>query len=349
MSLSRLDTHIDLAALLQFSTLAITAIFVAFTGMAGNDVFHLVFMVALLLPTVIKAAPVRLIAVSVGCRLGCFVMAASVLVSVLISSQYVVTECRIDKCGLAGQVLTSPFTDNGNILGLAFAVMLPLAVVSLSFPRMLAVLLGTALMAELAGSRTADIGIVLIIIVVLLAKALPHMTRQIYMTSLLAAFALSLVPVFVRFLPEQFSYRGYLWTQARTLFTGHELLGLGPNKWAALNFSSIGNMNYSPHNGWWDILIGVGLTGAAIIVIAVVLKVRSSTPAEQQALILFYASILAISSFESVYIPYNYGIIPCTAVLAFIHTSHNARKEPRPRGVHAQERVDSDRYLKKGS
>jgi hypothetical protein len=349
MALSRLDVHIDLAALLQFSTLGITAVFVAFTGMAGNDVFHLVFMIVLLLPTVIKAAPVRLMAVGVGCRLGSFAMALSVLVSVLLNSQYVVEECRIDKCGLAGKVLTAPFTDNGNILGLAFAVMLPLAVISLSFPRLLAVFVGVVLMSELSGSRTAETGIVLAITMVLLARALPHMTRRINLTGLLAGFALSLVPVLARYLPDQFSYRGALWDQARALFTGHELLGVGPNEWATLNFSWIGNLNYSPHNGWWDILTGVGLTGAAIIVIAAVLKVRSSSPEDQQALIVFYASILAISSLESVYIPYNYGIIPCTAVLAFLHTSHNAKEEPRPRRAHAQERVDSGQLSKKGS
>lgn len=312
------QTRIDLAALLQFSLVGISVVILAFGALTPNNLVHVTSAAVLLLPTLVKPSRIRMDVIGWGCRISLIVVIASVLLSVLVNSAETVGPCRSDKCSIAGQVITSPFAGNGNVLGISVALLIPFAVYRQSFYRVACMILAIGLTAELAGSRTAEAGIALAIALMIAVWAWPALQRPILITALAGALVVSLIPAVIPFTDEHFTFRATLWNEARGLIGHNPILGSGPFAWRDFGESSIVAANYSPHNGWLDTILSIGLSGLIIMVIAVALKMHFSRPDEADVLLFYFAILLTISILESVYVPYNFGIIPFCCVLPFL-------------------------------
>jgi exopolysaccharide production protein ExoQ len=309
------QSRIDLAALLQFSLLGISVVAQALTL---NELVHVISAAVLLLPTLVKPARIRMEVIAWGCRISVILVIASVLLSVLVNSAETVEPCRTDKCSIAGHTITSIFSGNGNVLGLSLALLMPFAVYRQSFYRAASMVLAIGLTAELAGSRTAEAGIAFATVLLLAVWAWPALRRPILITGLAGALVVSLIPAVIPFSEEQFTFRPALWNEARGLIGQNPILGSGPFAWDSFGQSSIQASNYSPHNGWLDTVLSIGLSGLIIMVIAVALKVYFSRPDEADLLLLYFATLLVLSTLESGYVPYNLGNIPFSCVLPFL-------------------------------
>jgi hypothetical protein len=247
------------------------------------------------------------------------VVIASVWLSMLVNSANTLEPCRPDKCSFVGRVITSPFSGNGNLLGLSLVLLMPFAVYRQSFYRTAALILGIGLTADLAGSRTAEAGIALAVVLMIAVRTWPAMRRPILITGVAAALVISLIPAVIPFNDERFTFRALLWNEGRWLIGHDPILGSGPFAWASFAESSIQHdANYSPHNGWLDAIGSIGLSGLVIMVIAVALKVYFSRRDEADILLVYFATLLALSTLESVYVPYNLGIVMFACVLPFL-------------------------------
>ena len=309
----------DVAAILQYSTLAISMVFIVLGSVSTSDVAKLAIPMGLLLVTIVKPADIRgSVVVGWGCRASLLVSTASVFASILVNGNGILEACRVDKCGLAGQTLTSPFAGNGNILALAVVLIIPFAVASTNIVGALATLGAAVLTVELAGSRTGELGVVVAGVLVLAIWLLPRQRRTILVVGLCTALAFSVVPAIYPFGDTQFTFRGALWNEARGVIAEHPVLGSGPTAWFIMRLTSIYDLNYSPHNAWLDVTLSIGLSGLLVLIVAVALKIKASEDGERDALLLYLATLFAISALESVYVPYVLAILPSACVLPFI-------------------------------
>ncbi|MCV7421962.1 O-antigen ligase family protein [Mycobacterium yunnanensis] len=312
-------TRFDIPAMVQYSTLLIALVFIALGPMSRSDVAKLAIPMGLLLVTLVKPSEIRgSIVVGLGCRASLLLITGSVLAAVVLNPGRVLEPCRIDKCSLAGQTLTSPFAGNGNILGLAVVMIVPFAVAQLDLRGAMATLASVVATIELAGSRTAEIGIITAAVLVLAIWSWPAQRRAILLLGACVALAFSLVPAIYPFGGTEFTFRGALWSEARQVIAQHPILGSGPNTWFVMRLTSIYDLNYSPHNGWLDVTLSIGLSGVIVLAAAVVLKLLTSEDDERDVLLLYLATLFSVSALESVYVPYILAILPSTCVLPFL-------------------------------
>lgn len=311
--------QLDIAALLQFSLIGVSAVLVAFDGLEFDDLVHVGSAAVLLLPTLVKPVPIRMAAIAVGCRISVLLIIASVWIAVIFNSAVTLEACRADKCSIAGQVVTSPFSENGNLLGLSLALLLPFVIYERSSYRAVSLVIGMALCADLAGSRTAEAGIVLAVVLATAVWAWPSARRSILIAGLAAGLLLSRIPAVIPFNDEQFTFRAILWNEGRQLFAQNPIFGSGPFAWTTFGESSVRHdANYSPHNGWLDVVVSIGLSGLVVMLIAIALKVLTCRHADADVLLLYFAILLTLSTLESVYVPYSFGIVPFACVLPFL-------------------------------
>lgn len=313
----------------------------------SGQVVNLVVAGILVVGTFIRTREVGLALIACAARLALFVVVVSVTVAVFVAPAAATSDCRSDKCNIAQQVVSSPFAGNGNAAGLAAAILLPFVLVRLSWLRLLATSLGVAAYMEATASRTAMIGVaVAFVIAAGLILIRDARLRTVWATAVLvAAGAFSILPLYANYIDDDFSFRGQLWTAAKHLVVDNPLLGYGPTYWQTMGLSALFDANYSPHNGWLDIAVGMGLVGCAGIIAIVALQVLTTDNGVRAELIGYYAVILSISALESVYVPYYLGIVPAAAVLPLL-MYHPVRRWPtvastgvRTTAVEPQERI----------
>ncbi|GAA3700028.1 O-antigen ligase family protein [Gordonia hankookensis] len=285
----------------------------------GGEVLRWGVWVVLMLAVLTTGRGVRLSAVAVGCRIGVLLTAPSIAVAVVCEPDVVVANCRVDKCGLAGHAITSPFSGNGNVLGLTLALMLPFALAGTRVGRAAMLVLASALLADLAGSRTALLGIAVVTVLhFALRVAYGRMRDVILALGLFSTLTISLMPAVLVYGDEAFALRGVLWNRAKAMIVDFPLFGQGPTAWEHFGFSSIIKANYSPHNAWLDMGVSVGLWGILVVVGSAVLLVCLASRRERETLIVYFCVLLAISTLESVFVPYFLGIVaPFAALLPF--------------------------------
>ncbi len=323
--------RIDLPTLLVFATSVLALIAAVAAPKDGSDLLRWGMGFLLVLPALLKGR-VTVAAVAVGCRLALVLTAVAVLVAVLVEPT-VVEACRADKCGAAGLVLTSPFAGNGNVLGLSVALLLPFALAGAparpggqvrqgglaDLGRSVALTGCVVALGELAGSRTAFIGVGIVVAVHLaLRLCSPRLRPSILGVGLFAGLAVSLAPAVLVFGDEAFSFRGELWNQARSMIAESPLLGSGPTAWEKFGRTAVYDANYSPHNGWLDMLVSVGACGTVIVVAAVILKLWLATPDEREDLVVYVCGLLGTSTLEALFVPYFLGITPFAAILLLL-------------------------------
>lgn len=324
--------RIDLPTLLVFATSVMALIAAVAAPKDGSDLLRWGLGFLLVLPALLKGR-VTVAAVAVGCRFALVLTALAVLVAVLVEPA-VVEACRADKCGAAGLVLTSPFAGNGNVLGLSVALLLPFALAGppvrpggqaprsgrlADLGRSVALTGCVVALGELAGSRTAFIGVGIVVAVHLaLRLCSPRLRPSILGVGLFAGLAVSLAPAVLVFGDEAFSFRGELWNQARSMIAESPLLGSGPTAWEKFGRTAVYDANYSPHNGWLDMLVSVGVCGTVIVVAAVILKLWLATPDEREDLVVYVCGLLGTSTLEALFVPYFLGITPFAAILLLL-------------------------------
>ncbi|TWS25809.1 O-antigen ligase family protein [Tsukamurella sputi] len=307
------------ASVLMAAVSVLTLLSVVLAPKNSSDIIRWGMAAVLLSAALISAERVPAQAIMVGCRIALVWTAVSVLVAVVVNPA-VISECRADKCGIAGRVLTSPFAGNGNILGLYAAMLLPFALHRAGVVRAVLTVVGVLSICELAGSRSALIGVAVATAgyVALAASASQRTRSAIVGVGLLGCLAGSLVPALMVYGNEAFTFRGTLWNRAKEFIVDHPVFGSGPTAWEKFGLTSVDDANYSPHNIWLDTTVSVGLWGVAVMAAAMVLHLWRSDADDRAAIGLYLCTLLGIGALESLFVPYFLGIAPFVAVLPLL-------------------------------
>jgi O-antigen ligase len=164
--------------------------------------------------------------------------------------------------------------------------------------------------------------------------------------ALFVGFGASLHFLFRKYSGSTDSYRGYLWEMASDSIRQAPIFGHGPSYWWVLNDRALFQANYSPHNGWLDMLVGVGVWGVILIVAGVAVQFFTTSRTALPWLITYYATVLTIDMLESVYIPYYFGILPFAAIMPLMVYEPKKPKDPElEENLSAVQYVPSDETL----
>ncbi|UCZ91846.1 O-antigen ligase family protein [Gordonia sp. WA4-43] len=287
----------------------------------SQRIINLITAAALFVGFIFRYRSFELHDVADAARVALIVTAAILTLSVAFNSSRVVGACRIDKCTELGAALTSPFAGNGNLAGIMVTALLPFAMYRLALWRIIAAILGVALIGMLAGSRTAFGGIAVagaLGLLLAIGPLAPRVRNLVLGVALIGGLAYSSFPLYIGYSTSDYSLRGILWDHARQIIPDQWFFGHNPAYWVESGTTQLFEANYSPHNGWLEILVSVGVFGALLIVIAAVIKVATLPGADAQAYVLTYLiTMLVLSSLEAVYVPYFLSIAPFAAILPY--------------------------------
>lgn len=306
------------------------------------QMFHFVIASAMFSAVVFKRGLTTIDTLSVAARLSLAAVLVAIAISATVNSSRVLEDCRVDKCGFMPVVFTSPFAGNGNVLGMVTVLLVPFACATLPLSRTVLLLGGVAAMQVIAVSRTAMFAFAVISVTLVLIKMSASLLWKLRFAflALVVGFCASCYPLFVTFSGGSYSLRGYVWEAGRQAIREAPVFGHGPNYWHLLADNALFEPNYSPHNGWYDLVVAVGLWGVVVILAAVTLQLYSTRKEALPYLVTYYACVLAINMFESVYVPYHFVIIPFAALLPLmLYDPKPARDEELERCVVAFERT----------
>ncbi|WP_448221772.1 O-antigen ligase family protein [Gordonia iterans] len=309
--------RVDLAAVI----IGVLLVFVIVSMLLARSdrMINLIIAVALFAGFLLRDRSVELGQIAIAARWALAATAIVLLAFVLFNADRVVGACRVDKCTELDAALTSPFAGNGNLAGILVTLLLPFACYGLSPIKVVAATAGVAGVGLLAGSRTALVAVVVAGgLGLLLAVGAPAELRRLVLgLALVSSFVYSLLPFFFGYSVSDFSLRGYLWNHAFRVIPDQLLFGHNPSFWVDSGQSSVFTANYSPHNGWLEMLVSVGVWGVALVVVSAVVKLLSLRGAARDFALAYYAVVLCISSLEAVYLPYYLGIAPFAAFIPY--------------------------------
>jgi exopolysaccharide production protein ExoQ len=307
--------EVSLPAALIGTLLVFAAVAVWFSGL--TQVLNFMMNGALFMGVVLKRGVTPVRTLSVAALVSLATLSAAVTLAVIVNPGRVVEHCRTDKCGVTTQVLTSPLAGNGNALGIATVLLITFACASLTLWRCLVLLAGVGAVQLVAMSRTAIFALVTVSVALLLIKVSKTLQwrLRVAFTALAVGFCGSVYPLFVNFSGSSFSGRGYVWQAGRDAIGQAPVFGHGPSYWWSIAQNALFDANYSPHNGWYDLLIAVGVWGVLVIIVGVIVQLSMTARAALPYLVTYYACVLSINMFESVYVPYFLGILPIAALL----------------------------------
>ncbi|GGJ12410.1 O-antigen ligase family protein [Paenarthrobacter histidinolovorans] len=291
---------------------------IPFTLFAGSG-FTGVLPAVLLLPALLRrAAPIPLEAWFASARWSVFCVLLAVTATSFAAPENVIGLCRLDKCSIFGEVLTSPITNNGNFVGVAIAILLPLALLGLrATPLVLTAIVGLVVI-EASGSRSAALSAWVVVVVVLLAAG--NWDRRKWVSSLaLACVLVASVVTAVGSFPREFAtFRGGLWARAQELFQASPALGYGPTFWSNQPLELSLTANYSPHNIWLEFAVAGGVFGILCLTIAGITLLRKVAKEERYAIIMMLISLLALGIVEAPVQPGKFGLAPFAHLLPLI-------------------------------
>jgi hypothetical protein len=281
------------------------------------QVFHFIMAATLFAAVLLKRGLTKIETLSVAAQLSLVALLVAIAFSALINSDRVLEGCRVDKCVFLPVVFTSPFAGNGNVLGMVTALLVPFACATLPLSRSILLIGGVAAVQVVAVSRTAMFAFAVVGLALVLIKMSASLLWRLRFAYVAFGVGLcaSCYPLFVTFSGGSFSLRGYVWEAGREAIRQAPVFGHGPSYWHLLAENALFEPNYSPHNGWYDLVVAVGLWGVVVIAAAVAVQLYSTRKEDLPYLITYYALVLAIDMFESVYVPYNFVIIPFAALL----------------------------------
>ncbi|UUO02954.1 O-antigen ligase family protein [Mycolicibacterium novocastrense] len=314
-NLSSDRAEISLGAALIGSLFAFVAVAVWFSGLTQLPNFVMAGM--LFSGVVVKRKITSVEKLGVAALVSLCAVVVAITVGAVVNAGGMFADCRVDKCGVTDVALTSPLAGNGNVLGMATVLLATAACAALPLFRTVLLLVGVAALQLLALSRTAMFALVVVAIALVALKSVRSAEWKLRLSfaALGVAFCASIAPLFMSFSGSSFSYRGYVWEAALDSIGDAPVFGHGPSYWHIIAQSALFDANYSPHNGWYDLLIAVGAWGLVVILVGVTVQLSTTAGRALPYLITYYAAILAINTFESVYVPYFFGIMPFAALL----------------------------------
>lgn len=252
-------------------------------------------------------------------------VAITVTSTAVIAPQNIIGQCREDKCTLVGQVLWSPLTNNGNFVGLSLVILMPWALARMRLIALVPATLGTLMMVELSGSRSA-LGAAIAVALILIGMRVGKRFRRFGAHMLLwAGVVASVVTALVGFDRNFATYRGGLWTRAREEMSNNPLFGSGPFAWMQLPDEAGFYSNYSPHNIWLEI----GVSGGAVAILLIVLSgfalINSATTQNRDVFVLAIATLLLVGVLEAPVQPAKLGITPFAHLLPLVVGASSAK------------------------
>lgn len=285
----------------------------ALTGSAGiGGILPVLFI----LPMLFRGSdPFPLSAWFKSVRRSLLLIVSAITGTAFVAPLNVIGVCRLDKCSMFGEVLTSPITNNGNFAGLAVAILLPFALLGLpKFPMLMTAAAGLA-MVELSGSRSAAIAAWIVTAVVMLSSKNWSRRSWIAGTVLFATLAASIVTAVGDFPPSFATWRGGLWIRARELFFESPVFGFGPYYWSEQPQEVSFIANYSPHNFWLEAAVSGGVIGLVCMAAAGITLLRSVDKQERYAFVMAFVALLAIGILEAPIQPGKLGLAPFAHLL----------------------------------
>ena len=314
-------------------------VLIPFSLSRADQLISAVIAIALLAVTVVRAR--RFVDISEFARLaryGMLALAACMFYMVQFNPLVILGPCREDKCGISGVSIASDFTGNGNIYGLVFALLLPLAGTGATFLSRIALIGGSLFVADVCVSRTSYIGLIVGIVGVLLFSR-PTPIRAAGAWILLGgSVAGSLVPVIVDFQDADFRWRGILWRRAKQMIAESPLVGYGPFGWTSRGADQSFNPSYSPHNIWISAAIAGGALAVLVVVATLIVILVVLKGATRHAVVLFMATAIALGSLETTLDPLSTRLTPFVFLsLLFVcamSSMRNGEIGPEPRVTH---------------
>jgi exopolysaccharide production protein ExoQ len=319
-NLSNRTPRLDLAGVTLATLFPLGLVFII---LAGNfQLINAIVAMAIFAGVLVRGDDlVTIDEIAAGCRYAMALLLISLTASALADRDSILGPCRIDKCdAFTNEVVTSTFAGNGNIIGIIAAVMIPFALYGVHRANFAFLAAGLILVELVAASRSALAGVAIAIVLIFVLNHMPRPAARlpVALSVLAVAFVYSLFPLCFPYSGTDFSQRGYLWNRAKELFAEAPLLGHGPPFWQSQGSGAIFKANYSPHNGWLDITVALGITGVVVCLAAVVVQIFMSSDATKPYLVAYYATILPICAMESIYVPFFLGIAPCAAILPLL-------------------------------
>lgn len=307
--------EVSLPAVMIGSLYLFVAVALWFAGLP--QVLHFITAATLFAAVLLKRGLTKIETLSVGAQLSLAALLVAIAFSALINSGRVLENCRADKCGLISVVFTSPFAGNGNVLGMVAVLLVPFACATLPLSRSILLIGGVAAQQVVAVSRTAIFAFVVVGVALVLIKMSASLRWQLRFAyvAFVVGLCASFYPLFVSFSGGSFSLRGYVWEAGREAISQAPVFGHGASYWHLLAENALFEPNYSPHNGWYDLVVAVGLWGVVVIAAAVAVQLYSARKETLPYLITYYACVLSINMFESVFVPYHFVIMPFVALL----------------------------------
>lgn len=191
-----------------------------------------------------------------------------------------VSPCRIDKCGPLG-VLFHGVMSHENALGIALVLALPFVYLGFRGRPRIILTLYVAAMAWMTGSRTAVIGLMATLFVLLALR--PSLDRPanpgrrlIGWCVVVAGFVVGVVLPELNADPQRYTGRGYMWGVALEHLGDSPFFGLGESAWSGLSSEHINPLSYSAHNQWLDTRFIAGWLGFALLVGIIVAILRAA-------------------------------------------------------------------------
>jgi exopolysaccharide production protein ExoQ len=320
--------EVSLPAALIGTLLVFAAVAVWFSGL--TQVLNFMMSGALFVGVVLKRGVTSVRTLSVAVLVSLATLSAALTLAVIFNPEGVVEHCRADKCGLSTQVLTSPLAGNGNALGIVTVLLIAFACASLTLWRCVVLLAGVGAVQLVAMSRTAMFALVTVWVALVLIKVSKTLQWRLRVAFIALAVGLggSVYPLFVTFSGSSFSERGYVWQAGRDAIGEAPVFGHGPSYWWSIAQNALFDANYSPHNGWYDLLIAVGAWGVLVIIVGVIVQFSTTAPAALPYLFTYYGCVLSINMFESVYVPYFLGNWPIAALLPLMLYDPKSAADP---------------------
>ena len=201
----------------------------------------------------------------------------------ILRPQRLIGTCRVDKCSVWGQVLGPETTGNAIGIYLAAASAITLFSATRWYTFVLS-MLGSAILIELTGSRSALIALGLIVVLALTYRmAQERRSRMPIMLTSLALCLATIVTPFLNWSESALTFRPVIWQYAIALFEESPLIGYGATYWVRNAFGVGGSgkgfvlkANYSTHNIALEILVSAGVLGAIAFTIALFLAATGS-------------------------------------------------------------------------
>jgi len=325
---ARGDAKLFIPGLWVFAGVAFSIPFTLFAGTGFTGVLPVI----LILPALLRrATPIPLGSWFRSARWALLWILLVLIATSVVAPENVVGPCRLDKCSAFGEVLTSPITNNGNFVGVAIAILLPLALLGLRMFPLILVSIVSLGMIEASGSRSAALAAWVVVAVVVIASGNWDRRRWIAGVALVGVLVASIVTAVGSFPREFATFRGGLWERAQELFLANPALGYGPTYWSSQPLELSLTANYSPHNFWLEFAVAGGLFGLLCVAAAGITLLRKVAKQERYAIVMMLIALLALGIVESPVQPGKFSLAPFAHLLPLIIGAACSVAERSPR------------------